>query len=163
VGSLPEGTVILLSTVQRDVTGQRFFTSQLAQLLAPSASVPVYVLGGWALGSGAVGGAVVDSDELGARAGRLAMRVLGNINPESVPIEVVTKGTPMVDWRALRRWGSRKVVCRPTVRSATGHIPCGGTQKFDSAFAGCLLGAGKLQLPACWRSGHNVARPRRKS
>jgi len=108
VGSLPEGTVILLSTVQRDVTGQRFFTSQLAQLLAPSASVPVYVLGGWALGSGAVGGAVVDSDELGARAGRLAMRVLGNINPESVPIEVVTKGTPMVDWRALRRWGIKE-------------------------------------------------------
>jgi two-component system cell cycle sensor histidine kinase/response regulator CckA len=56
---LPAGTVILLSTVQRDMTGQRFFTSQLAQMLAPPASVPVYVLGEWALGSGAVGGAVV--------------------------------------------------------------------------------------------------------
>jgi signal transduction histidine kinase len=105
VKSLPEGTVILLSTVQRDVTGQPFFMSQLAQMFAPSASVPVYVLGGWALGSGAVGGAVVDPEELGARAGQLALRVLGGANPETVPIEVATKGTPMVDWRALERWG----------------------------------------------------------
>jgi signal transduction histidine kinase len=108
VRSLPEGTVILLSTVQRDVTGQRFFTSQLAQMLAPSASVPVYVLGGWAFGSGAVGGAVVDPEALGAKAGQLAMRVLGGGRPEDLPIEVATKGTPMVDWRALRRWGIKE-------------------------------------------------------
>lgn len=108
VKSLPEGTVILLSTVQRDVTGQPFFMSQLAQMFAPSASVPVYVLGGWALGSGAVGGAVVDPENLGARAGQLALRVLGGADPEKVPIEVATKGTPMVDWRALERWGIKE-------------------------------------------------------
>jgi signal transduction histidine kinase len=95
---------MLLSTIQRDVTGQPFFTSLLAQTLVPSASVPVYVLGGWALGSGAVGGAVVDPEDLGARAGQLALRVLGGTNPEVLPIEVATKGTPMVDWRALQRW-----------------------------------------------------------
>jgi signal transduction histidine kinase len=107
---LPEGTVILLSTVQRDATGQPFFTSQLVQTLAPSASVPVYVLGGWAFGSGAVGGSVVDPEDLGTRAGQLALRVLNGADPESLPIEVATKGTPTVDWRALQRWhikGSR--------------------------------------------------------
>jgi len=104
VKSLPDDTVILLSTVQRDVTGQTFFMSQLAQTLAPSASVPIYVLGGWALGSGAVGGAVVDPEDLGARAGQLALRVLGGAKPETLPIEVATKGTLMVDWRALQRW-----------------------------------------------------------
>ena len=104
VKSLPEGTVILLSTVQRDVTGQRYFTSQTAQLLAPASNVPVYVLGGWALGSGAVGGAVVDPEDLGTRAGQLALRVLGGISPKALPIEVATKGTPMMDWRVLQRW-----------------------------------------------------------
>lgn len=104
VGSLPEGTVILLSTVQRDATGQPFFMSQLAQLLAPSASAPMYVLSGGAVGSGAVGGAVVDPEDLGARAGQLALRVLGGSPVRGLPIEVTTKGTPMVDWRALRRW-----------------------------------------------------------
>jgi len=108
VKSLPEGTVILLSTVQRDVSGQRFFTSQLAQMLAPSSSVPMYVLGGWALGTGAVGGAVVDTEDLGARAGQLALRMLGGANLTALPIEVATKGTPMVDWRALRRWNIKE-------------------------------------------------------
>lgn len=104
VKSMPENTVILLSTVQRDVTGQRFFMSQLAQMLAPSANAPMYVLGGWAVGSGAVGGAVVDPDDLGARAGLLASRVLGGTPTGGLPIEVATRGTPMVDWRAMRRW-----------------------------------------------------------
>ena len=104
VKSLPEGTVVLLSTVLNDVSGQTFYMAQLAQMLAPSASVPVYVLGGWALGDGALGGSVVDSEDLGARAGQLALRVLGGANPKTLPIEVATKGTPMVDWRALQRW-----------------------------------------------------------
>ena len=107
-GSLPEGTVILLSTVQRDMTGQPFFMSQLAEMLAPSARVPVYVLGGWVLGSGAVGGSVVDPEDLGARSAQLALQVLGGADPKKVPIEVATKGTPMVDWRALRRWGIKE-------------------------------------------------------
>jgi signal transduction histidine kinase len=108
VRSLPEGTVILLSPVLRDVTGQTFYMSHLAQMLVPSASVPVYVLGGWVLGSGAVGGSVVDSEDLGGRAGKLALRVLNGTNPAALPIEVATKGTPMVDWRALRRWGIKE-------------------------------------------------------
>ena len=108
VKSLPEGTVILLSTVLNDVNGQTYYMSQLAQMLAPAASVPVYVLGGWVLGSGAVGGAVVDSEDLGARGGKLAFRVLTGCKPETLPIEVATKGTQMVDWRALRRWHIRE-------------------------------------------------------
>ena len=104
VKSLPSGTVVLLSSVLRDVDGQTFYMTQLAQMLAPSASVPVYVLGGWILGSGAVGGSVVDSEDLGVRSGQLALRVLAGANPKTLPIEVATKGTPMVDWRALQRW-----------------------------------------------------------
>jgi signal transduction histidine kinase len=105
VKALSNGTVILLGTVQNDVAGQHFFMSQLAEMLAPSAGVPVYVLGGSSIGSGALGGVVVDPEDLGARTGQLALRVLGGADPEKVPIEVATRGTTMLDWRALRRWG----------------------------------------------------------
>jgi signal transduction histidine kinase/ABC-type uncharacterized transport system substrate-binding protein len=104
VKKLPDGTAILLSTIQRDVTGRPYFMSQLAQLLAPSANVPLYVLGAAALGSGAVGGAVVDPEDLGVRTAKLATRVLNGAPPASVAIEVDTKGTQMVDWHALQRW-----------------------------------------------------------
>ena len=120
VKSLPEGTVILLSTVLRDVDGQTFYMSQLAQMLVSSASVPVYVLGGWVLGSGAVGGSVVDSEDLGVRAGQLALRVLGGANPKALPIEEATKGTPMVDWRALQRWRIRE-----------SRVPAGGIIRYQ--------------------------------
>ncbi|HTQ51322.1 MAG TPA: ABC transporter substrate binding protein [Candidatus Acidoferrales bacterium] len=102
--SLPEGTVVLVSTMINDVNGQTFYMAQLAQVVASSASVPVYVFGAWVLGSGAVGGSVVDSEDLGARTAQLAARVLNGTNPESLPIEVATKGIPMVDWRALEHW-----------------------------------------------------------
>ena len=116
---LPEGTVVLLSTVISDVNGQTFYMSQLAQTLAPAASVPVYVLGGWVLGSGVVGGSVVNSEDLGARAAQLALRVLGGADPEKVPIEVATKGTPTVDWRALQRWGIKE-----------SRVPAGGVIRY---------------------------------
>ena len=108
VKSLPAGTVVLVSTALRDVNGQTYFMSQLAQMLTPAANVPVYVLGGWLLGTGVVGGSVVDSEDLGRRSGELALRVLSGVDPKSLPIEVATKGTAMVDWRALQRWGIKE-------------------------------------------------------
>ena len=105
--TLPEGTVILLSTVQRDVTGQPVYTSQIVRLLAPSASVPVYVLGNSLIGTGALGGAVIDFEEVGATAGKMSSRVLGGTAPGQIPVEVRSNGVPTVDWRQLQRWHIR--------------------------------------------------------
>ncbi len=102
--TLTEGTVILLGTVQRDGAGEPFYTSQVVQMLAPSASVPVYVLGGGLIGSGALGGNVMDSENLGTQAGDIALRVLHGTPLNQIPVEIRTNGTPMVDWRALERW-----------------------------------------------------------
>ncbi len=119
VEALPEGTVILVGTALRDVNGQTYYMAPLAQMVAASASVPVYVLGGWVLGTGAVGGSVVDSEDLGKRAATLSLRVLAGADPESLPIEVESKGTPMVDWRALRHWGI-----------SPGRVPAGGIVRY---------------------------------
>ena len=104
VSQLPPDTVLLLSSIQRDVAGQRFYLSEFIKTLAPKANVPIYVLASASIGNGALGGAVVNLEELGHRTGLLAKRVLAGADPESVPIEVQTTGTPMFDWRELRRW-----------------------------------------------------------
>lgn len=104
ISSLPEDTVIFLSEVQRDAGGQPFYTSQVARMLAASANVPIYVLGGGAIGTGALGGAVVDPAKLGVQAAELAMRILDGTSPSELTVEVQAAGTPMVDWRALQRW-----------------------------------------------------------
>ena len=102
--SLPNDTVILLGTLQRSVSGQPLYTSQVVQMLAPGASVPVYVLGNGLIGSGALGGCVVDFEALGARAGRIAAQVLAGADASQLPVELRSNGVPMADWRALQRW-----------------------------------------------------------
>jgi signal transduction histidine kinase len=105
--TLPSDTVILLGTVQRDVTGEPFYTSQVVQMLAPNANVPVYVLGQGLIGSGALGGNVVNMDKMGTAAGNLALRVLSGESASEIPIEQFDSGTPMVDWRELQHWHIR--------------------------------------------------------
>lgn len=105
LASLPKGSAILLSTVQRDMAGQAYYSSQLAQMILPIASAPVYVLSAGIVGSGVVGGAVVDFENLGTHAGQLAVARLQGGTTNQFPVEVRTVGTPMVDWRALQRWG----------------------------------------------------------
>ncbi|MGH7943081.1 MAG: sensor histidine kinase [Limisphaerales bacterium] len=102
--TLSAGTVILLAAEHRDATGQRFYTADVAQKLAPLASVPVYVLGEGAVGTGALGGSVLNFDSLGADAGKLALSVLNGTPVSKLPIVIRSNGTPMVDWRALERW-----------------------------------------------------------
>jgi signal transduction histidine kinase len=106
--SLPSDTVILLGTVQRDITGEAFYTSQVVQKLAPRASVPVYVLGEGLIGTGALGGNVMDSESLGADTGKLALRVLAGTPVNEIPVQLRTNGTPMVDWRQVLRWSIKQ-------------------------------------------------------
>lgn len=103
--SLSAGTVMLMGPVQRDVTGQPFITSRVVQMIAPISPVPIYVLGAGLIGSGALGGCVVDPENLGAEAGDQALRVLAGTPPGRIPVVEQTEGTPMVDWRVLERWG----------------------------------------------------------
>ena len=105
LASLPKGSAILLSTVQRDVAGQSYYSSQVAQMIMPTANSPIYALSAGMVGSGVVGGVVVDFESLGTRVGRLAMARLSAGGADELPEETRTVGTPMVDWRALQRWG----------------------------------------------------------
>lgn len=101
---LSAGTAIMLATMQRDAAGQPLYTAEAAQMLAPVAGVPVYVLGEGSIGTGALGGSVVNFDALGDEAGKLALSALNGEPVNRIPIEVRTNGTPMADWRALERW-----------------------------------------------------------
>jgi PAS domain S-box-containing protein len=58
-----------------------------------------------ALGTGAVGGSVASVEEIGKRAGELARLALSGAAPASLPLESNTGSVPMLDWRALKRWG----------------------------------------------------------
>jgi PAS domain S-box-containing protein len=105
VTSLPPRTVILFSRMFRDGAGQAVISSVAAESIAKVSSVPVYVMNDSTLGSGVVGGSVSDIAALGQRAGELANLILSGSEPKSIPLEILSRGKPIFDWRAMQRWG----------------------------------------------------------
>jgi PAS domain S-box-containing protein len=105
VRSLPPQAAIVFTRMFRDGAGRATISARAAQSIAKVSNVPVYVMSDAMMGTGAVGGSVSDIGSLGKRSGELAHRILGGAEPESIPLQIVTKGTPMFDWRALKRWG----------------------------------------------------------
>jgi signal transduction histidine kinase len=105
VAVLPEGNVVLYTSMFLDVEGHAYQPQRMAGILSASASVPVFVLFDTMVGEGPVGGSVMDFGALGTRAGEMAAGILDGKSPADYPIEIRTNGVAMVDWRALHRWG----------------------------------------------------------
>lgn len=104
VASLPPKTAILFTRMFRDGAGRATISAQAAQSIARVSNVPVYVMTDNMIGTGAVGGSVVDISALGQGAGDLANRILSGAEPRSIPLEILSEGVPIFDWRALKRW-----------------------------------------------------------
>jgi PAS domain S-box-containing protein len=105
VTSLPPKTAILFTRMFRDGAGRAVISAQAAQSIARVSNGSVYVMSDNMIGTGAVGGSVADIAALGRRAGELAHHVLNGSEPRSIPLEILTQGVPIFDWRALKRWG----------------------------------------------------------
>jgi PAS domain S-box-containing protein len=105
VTSLPPDTAVLFARMFRDGVGRAVISAAAGQAVAKVSNVPVYALTDANLGSGVVGGSLSDIAALGRRAGELAKLILSGTEPKSIPLEIITQGTPIFDWRALQRWG----------------------------------------------------------
>ena len=105
VSALQANTAILFSRMFRDGAGQAFVSSQVGKWIAQWSNAPVYVMADSILGTGAIGGSLVTIDALGKRAGELAGLILTGTPSASLPFEIRTDTTTVLDWRALKRWG----------------------------------------------------------
>ena len=105
VNALPRDTSILFARMFRDAAGQALISSQVAQSIAQSANVPVYVMTDANMGTAAVGGALASIEAFGKRAGELARLILTGVDVKSLPFEVRTASVPTFNWPALQRWG----------------------------------------------------------
>ena len=94
VNALPRDTTILFARMFRDAAGQALISSQVAQSIAQSANVPVYVMTDANLGTAAVGGALASIEAFGKRAGELARLILTGIDVKSLPFEIRTDTVP---------------------------------------------------------------------
>ena len=99
----PESVVIYLSFFV-DRNGNSYSGPEALSMVAPSSTAPIYGISDTYLGSGIVGGSLLDFKSLGKRTGELAVRILDGEKPQEIPPE--TSPTVLIfDWRELNRWG----------------------------------------------------------
>jgi len=104
IAGLPPDTVVICLTITRDNQGNPSLPRDGVAMVAQAARVPVYSLWENVLGEGIVGGYLIRFEEVARKTGELAARILNGERPENLP-PVLVSGSPMFDWRQLKRWG----------------------------------------------------------
>jgi PAS domain S-box-containing protein len=104
LASLPDKSIVFYLWVSSDSTRQISPNPELISLLAPSSSAPIYGTSQTYMGSGMIGGRLVDFEALGTRAGEMGLRILAGESPKNIPLQTIPN-TTMFDWRELHRWG----------------------------------------------------------
>jgi signal transduction histidine kinase/ABC-type uncharacterized transport system substrate-binding protein len=104
VSSLPQDTVVVQSSYQVDGAGRRFYGIDLVPHVSKAANRPVFTPLGLALGRGVVGGSIIEFEDMGHDAGKLASRMLRGEAPPPAPVASRATGVPRFDGRELVRW-----------------------------------------------------------
>ena len=104
VSSLPEHTVVVQSSYQVDGAGRRFYGIDLVPHVSKAANRPVFTPLGLALGRGVVGGSIIEFEDIGRDAARMATRVLRGAATPRVPVPSFATSVPRFDGRQLTRW-----------------------------------------------------------
>ena len=104
---LPNDTIILYTTLERDAAGTYFPRTTSLEMLTSVANAPTFVLFDTLMGHGAVGGFLSSFAGQGREAGRIASRILSGEKPREIPAVVGTNGY-LFDWRQLQKWDISK-------------------------------------------------------
>ena len=104
VSSLPEDTVIIQSSYQVDGAGRRFYGVDLVPHITSTANRPVFTPLGLALGRGVVGGSIVEFEDIGHDAARMATALLRGGSAPATPVPTFATAMPRFDARQLARW-----------------------------------------------------------
>src|SRR5262249_6240779 len=102
--SLPEKSVIFYTSLFIDDAGTRYSSPQALAEIAKAANRPIVIDVESLLGSGAVGGFVLNNVSYGKEAAPLVWRILDGIPVTTIPVVTSEFTQPVFDWRALNRW-----------------------------------------------------------
>lgn len=113
LGQLPDNSIVLYFTVLQDAAGHVYTGAQVGTMVASSSKAPVYGIFDTNIGSGIVGGVILDVEEDARQAARLGLRVLERGTAAGLPIQQSTPSRTVVDWRQLQRWGISEKILPP--------------------------------------------------
>lgn len=104
LGAVPQRSLVLYIWYVQDDPGHIMYADEIVHQVVRASPVPVYGTNDDYIGSGVVGGVVRGTRETAARLGEMARQILKGTRAQDIPIENA-RLVPIVDWRAVRRWG----------------------------------------------------------
>jgi sigma-B regulation protein RsbU (phosphoserine phosphatase) len=102
---LPADSLLLVLVFNRDASGQFFSYEESLSRISSVATVPIYGLWDFYLGSGIVGGKLASGFHQGEVAARIAQRILGGEAAEDIPVVRESPNRYMFDYEQLQRFG----------------------------------------------------------
>lgn len=104
LAALATDSVVFTTGFFEDGNGNQFVPRDAIALIAQAASVPVYSPFDTSIGTGVVGGRVVNLVESGAQAGRVVKQLLAGVAPTALQLPKNTPTSLHIDWRQVQRW-----------------------------------------------------------
>ncbi len=105
LAELGEDAVVFTPGYFRDGAGRELTPREAAAGIAAAANAPVYGPFGTFIGTGIVGGFMIDFEAVGRQAGVLVNALLAGAAPAALSLPEVMPATWMLDWRQVLRWG----------------------------------------------------------
>ena len=114
LGRAPEDAAVFVTILSGDREIPSMTPMEVARTLASSSSRPVFGMIRSNLGTGMVGGWLLDPETIGRRGGEIAVRVLRGEPASNIPVELREDiFRPVFDARALRRFGISRTTLPP--------------------------------------------------
>jgi PAS domain S-box-containing protein len=107
LNSLPEGSIVLLTSFGRDADGANFTSRDAGPLISSAANAPVFSLFDVFIGHGEVGGNLSELSAQGTIAAGAALKILDGASPNDIPVAEAPNEF-VFDWRPLKRWGIKE-------------------------------------------------------
>ncbi len=104
LNSLPEASIVLLTSIGRDADGANYTSREVGPLISSAANAPVFSLFDVFIGHGEVGGNLSKLREQGTLGASAALKILDGVSPDDIPVAEAPNEF-IFDWRALERWG----------------------------------------------------------
>ncbi|MCY1035375.1 ATP-binding protein [Corallococcus sp. BB11-1] len=104
VRTLPEDTVVIIVGYMQDAAGRSLITRDVTHLLHTEGSPPLFSVHKTMLGSGIVGGMLLDYELLGQKVARRALRLLEGERASDLPPGDLKANVAAFDERELKRW-----------------------------------------------------------
>jgi signal transduction histidine kinase len=103
--NLPKNSAIFYLTFGTDASGTAYADERVVAELRVHANAPLFAVQSPYMGSGIVGGRLVDMDELARNTADAAIRILNGTPSSGIGFVTRRAGRAVFDWRELQRWG----------------------------------------------------------